>query len=150
MTIHRNNSAVSKARRLTVFDRDGSRCVQCGRDDGLTIDHIVPRCLGGSNETQNLQTLCWWCNNKKGSWPYASVRDFVPDREVRVPRALPKFNLTHKRTKRRAKTLQRGHYWAMMALKYPMAFSADQPTYAPKERLRLRNLVGSIRCSSVD
>jgi 5-methylcytosine-specific restriction endonuclease McrA len=51
----------------TVFLRDGHVCLKCGRDYGLTLDHILPKAKGGGNETENLQTLCWICNNKKGS-----------------------------------------------------------------------------------
>ena len=31
----------------------------------LTIDHIIPRAQGGSNELKNLQLLCAQCNVKK-------------------------------------------------------------------------------------
>ena len=32
----------------------------------LTVDHVVPRCLGGANAQTNLQTLCERCNHAKG------------------------------------------------------------------------------------
>ena len=37
-------------------------------DDGieLTKDHIMPKSKGGSDELDNLQTLCGPCNFKKG------------------------------------------------------------------------------------
>ena len=33
----------------------------------LTVDHIVPLALGGSNELHNLQVLCRSCNSLKGA-----------------------------------------------------------------------------------
>jgi len=32
----------------------------------MTIDHIVPKAHGGSNDSNNLQTMCWRCNCDKG------------------------------------------------------------------------------------
>lgn len=53
--------------RETVYDRDGRRCVSCGSQDDLTIDHVVPRSNGGSDHIENLQTLCRSCNCRKGA-----------------------------------------------------------------------------------
>jgi hypothetical protein len=52
--------------RWTVFRRDGYACVWCGSDSDLTIDHIHPVALGGTNDVSNLQTLCRTCNSRKG------------------------------------------------------------------------------------
>ena len=38
---------------------------QYGHEVLMTADHIVPRSRGGSNELENLQTLCTKCNHKK-------------------------------------------------------------------------------------
>lgn len=38
-----------------------------GREDVLTIDHIVPISKGGKSGKYNLQPLCSKCNNKKGT-----------------------------------------------------------------------------------
>lgn len=52
---------------LVVFKRDGYRCVACGSDEDLTVDHIFPWSKGGSDELDNLQTLCGTCNSSKGA-----------------------------------------------------------------------------------
>jgi hypothetical protein len=33
----------------------------------MTLDHIIPDCLGGDRSQTNLQMMCFDCNNKKGS-----------------------------------------------------------------------------------
>jgi hypothetical protein len=43
------------------------KCIWCGRTDNLSIDHIIPVTLGGSNEEDNLQCLCLPCNISKGN-----------------------------------------------------------------------------------
>jgi hypothetical protein len=55
--------------RNAVFLRDKFVCVLCGKDENLSIDHIKPVKLGGTNDLDNLQTLCLPCNLKKG-WRY--------------------------------------------------------------------------------
>jgi hypothetical protein len=52
--------------RWLVFRRDGYACVWCGSVSDLTVDHIHPVALGGTNELSNLQTLCRTCNSRKG------------------------------------------------------------------------------------
>ena len=42
-------------------------CVQCGKKDNLSIDHITPVSKGGADEFSNLQLMCMPCNRKKGS-----------------------------------------------------------------------------------
>jgi 5-methylcytosine-specific restriction enzyme A len=56
--------------RVGVLSRDGYKCVFCGRNSKevtLEIDHVIPFSGGGSNESDNLQTLCFDCNRGKGA-----------------------------------------------------------------------------------
>lgn len=57
----------SRTIKKLVFERDGYRCVICGTWKDLTIDHIVPKSKGGTNDPGNLQTMCRICNSKKGT-----------------------------------------------------------------------------------
>jgi 5-methylcytosine-specific restriction endonuclease McrA len=55
--------------RHTVFARDGHRCQYCGRrlpSDQLSVDHIVPRSLGGLTSWENVVCACRVCNVRKG------------------------------------------------------------------------------------
>ena len=53
--------------RFAVYSRDGWQCVHCGSSKRLTLDHIYPWSLGGSDDEGNLQTLCRPCNSSKGA-----------------------------------------------------------------------------------
>jgi hypothetical protein len=56
----------STANYRQVFARDGLRCRYCGATQDLTIDHVVPRCLGGTDDADNLTVACRPCNGRKG------------------------------------------------------------------------------------
>jgi len=47
--------------RKFIFDRD-KKCLKCGSEDNLQIDHIISINSGGENRLSNLQTLCKRCN----------------------------------------------------------------------------------------
>lgn len=59
------------ASRYDVMKRDGYKCQICGRDanDGvkLEVDHKTPKARGGSDDYDNLWTLCFDCNRGKGT-----------------------------------------------------------------------------------
>ena len=42
------------------------RCAICGISFDLTLDHILPRLLGGTDNPSNLRWLCRQCNSMKG------------------------------------------------------------------------------------
>jgi hypothetical protein len=75
--------------RVRIYERDGYRCVWCvrmvveGRRRGAdtsvrlaSVDHVLPRCFGGSNEHRNLITSCVQCNSRRGD---RSVLSFAAD-----------------------------------------------------------------------
>ncbi len=53
--------------RLTVWERDGGRCVECESDFELQFDHLIPLSFGGATSVANLQLLCASCNKVKGA-----------------------------------------------------------------------------------
>lgn len=63
----RRPAPVSRTKALAVFDEDGYTCQHCGGLKHLTIDHKLPVSRGGTNDRENLWTLCKSCNSSKGS-----------------------------------------------------------------------------------
>jgi hypothetical protein len=57
---------LSDTTRLFVWQRDGGRCVKCGKKEKLEFDHIIPVAEGGANTVRNIQLLCEGCNRTKG------------------------------------------------------------------------------------
>jgi 5-methylcytosine-specific restriction endonuclease McrA len=61
-----------------IFTRDGGCCVYCGvatrrlqkglsrAPDLATLDHVVPRSMGGPLNRDNLVLACQACNNQRG------------------------------------------------------------------------------------
>lgn len=82
-----NKSGVPGALRRKIFRRDNYTCADCGlvgfevkTRSGyghhtsiagvyLSIDHKHPRSLGGTNDEDNLRTVCTRCNTIKGVGP---------------------------------------------------------------------------------
>lgn len=53
--------------RRGVFRRDSYTCQYCGQQVGrLTLEHVIPRHLGGGHTWENLVTACVRCNHRKG------------------------------------------------------------------------------------
>ncbi|SKD35918.1 HNH endonuclease, putative [Mycobacteroides abscessus subsp. massiliense] len=62
--------AVSKRLRFEVLRRDNHTCRYCGRSAPgvqLTVDHVVPVALGGTDTADNLVAACSDCNSGKSS-----------------------------------------------------------------------------------
>ena len=51
--------------RHEVWRRDMGRCIECGSQEKLEFDHIIPFSKGGSNTARNIQLLCERCNRSK-------------------------------------------------------------------------------------
>ncbi len=61
--------AVTFSRR-NIYKRDRYTCQYCGarpRTEELTIDHVIPRSMGGTSTWENCVLACLDCNAKKGN-----------------------------------------------------------------------------------
>ena len=56
--------------RKAIKEANNYECIYCGErhnEFDLTIDHVRPRCLGGSHMSKNCVPACRRCNQEKGS-----------------------------------------------------------------------------------
>lgn len=60
-------------KRRRIYERDGHRCVWCLKQVvvkvNATLDHFLPRELGGTNHVDNLITACLRCNSSRKQQP---------------------------------------------------------------------------------
>ncbi len=74
---------IVKFNRKEIFRRDNFTCQYCGRQSSnLTIDHVIPRHLGGETAWDNVVTACPHCNHLKGG--------MTPEQSGMYPRRMPK------------------------------------------------------------
>jgi len=55
--------------RRNLFTRDNQRCQYCGRNltmSQMSMDHVIPRRLGGETKWDNVVCSCVACNTRKG------------------------------------------------------------------------------------
>ena len=62
---YRPRKKISATVRTLVMERDKYRCVKCESHIELQLDHVFPHSKGGSDDPENLQTLCGVCNRLK-------------------------------------------------------------------------------------
>lgn len=56
-----------KLTRREILRRDNYTCQYCGKHTtDLTVDHVIPRHLGGPHAWSNLVAACPTCNHRKG------------------------------------------------------------------------------------
>lgn len=55
----------NKEAREAAIERDGRKCVLCGSTDNLEVHHIKHRADGGTDDLDNLTTLCARCHAKQ-------------------------------------------------------------------------------------
>jgi len=80
--------------RSNLFLRDGYECQYCGARGlrrELTLDHVHPRCLGGSHTWDNVVACCGPCNNRKGSLTYAEASQLL-GMQLEKPPAQPSYH----------------------------------------------------------
>jgi len=79
--------------RRSVFARDDYQCQYCGQvGRDLTIDHVVPKRLGGGASWENLVACCRRCNAKKGDKALHQTGMRLR-REPKRPRYVPYISL---------------------------------------------------------
>lgn len=69
---------IRRSTRFSIYHRDGFKCAYCQASAGdgaqMTLDHVLPCELGGTNAVENLVTACLSCNSRKQD---KSMRDWL-------------------------------------------------------------------------
>ena len=111
---------IHRSTRMAIYERDEHRCVRCGVQESLSLDHIHND-LG--NDPRNLVTCCNACNSERGT---QSLVEFDPAYAIRAVRQslLP---------------LDRDRGRALAKAKWPRRFEKHRETdraYKAKKRKR--------------
>lgn len=65
--LSRRSDEWRRLRQRVIASQDG--CAICGKKwanvQRISIDHVLPRCLGGDDDRENLQAVCPSCNSRK-------------------------------------------------------------------------------------
>jgi hypothetical protein len=81
-----NTADISRRLRFEILRRDNHQCRYCGAaapEATLTVDHVIPRALGGSDDPTNLVAACVSCNGGKTSVaPDQSTVEDVSSRQL--------------------------------------------------------------------
>ena len=62
----KNGATIGPVDRDAIYERD-ERCIYCGSDKNLTLDHLTPLARGGAHAQDNLAVACRSCNDSKGA-----------------------------------------------------------------------------------
>jgi len=83
-------SKISQIKVIQIAHRDGVGCLYCNSKiiNVLTIDHIVPRDRGGSNNIKNLAFACKQCNSVKSNM---LLTEFIKKYDVEITQKIAKF-----------------------------------------------------------
>jgi hypothetical protein len=110
--------SISKRLRYEILRRDNHACRYCGMsapDVKLTVDHVVPVALGGTDKPSNLVTACEPCNSGKSATPADSpIVDDVAADALRWARALAQaaeLSRANLKTRMRRRAIFRDSMW---------------------------------------
>lgn len=105
-----------KFNRRNIFARDGNRCQYCGKKfptSELSLDHVVPRTLGGGNAWENIVCACTKCNAKKGGRTPEQAHMTLIQKPVKPKRnPVLHIHLSHERYKSWKQFLDHA-YWSV-------------------------------------
>ena len=117
-----------------VLERDGRKCLYCGKENvPLNLDHVEPKSKGGSDRLSNLVLACIPCNQKKGN---RDVREFLKGK----PSVLAKIRAHAKKPLRDAaavNTTRWALYRSLASLGLPVEVASGGRTKWNRQRLGL-------------
>lgn len=80
MSERKKNTDIDGKSRLEVHERDGFRCVYCGRTNKpIELAHYISRAHGGKGVPRNLVTLCIDCHRRFDGNGRSEMREYIED-----------------------------------------------------------------------
>ena len=64
-----NHSEAKRLWREQIKDHWNHTCAYCGSKENITLDHVKPKALGGTDRSENIVCACHKCNQDKGHSP---------------------------------------------------------------------------------
>jgi 5-methylcytosine-specific restriction endonuclease McrA len=105
-----------KLNRRNIFARDRNRCQYCGQKyptSELSLDHVIPRSMGGKSVWTNMVCACTDCNVKKGGRTPKQAQLTLIQKPVRPKRnPLVHVHLGHQRYRSWKQFLDHA-YWSV-------------------------------------
>ncbi|MHC4637606.1 MAG: HNH endonuclease [Planctomycetota bacterium] len=105
-----------KFNRRNIFARDKNHCQYCGKKfptSELSLDHVMPRSVGGKNTWENIVCACVTCNIKKGGHTPKQAHMTLITKPVKPKRnPLLHIHLKHQRYKSWKQFLDNA-YWSV-------------------------------------
>jgi len=89
-----------EAKHLINTTNHGWKAFMVDMRNHITIDHVVPRAAGGTDDIENLQSLCRTCNGKKGD--KFVIPDGIETETVYLSRSLKNHIFNHNKEHREA------------------------------------------------
>lgn len=84
-----------KSKRRFLYEMQGGKCAYCDEPIELhfaTLDHVIPRVRGGSDEIDNLVVACKSCNLLKGGYEsFDEVANLVASRFLRTRAEMERY-----------------------------------------------------------
>jgi 5-methylcytosine-specific restriction endonuclease McrA len=105
-----------KFNRRNIFARDKNRCQYCGSKyatSELSLDHVIPRSMGGESVWENIVCACTQCNVRKGGRTPKQARLTLIQKPVKPKRnPLVHIHLGHQRYRSWKQFLDHA-YWSV-------------------------------------
>lgn len=132
---------IRNGRRRTFWQAQKGLCHYCkrvmvieiGYANSVTIDHVVPKCRGGSNKRHNTVAACWRCNFLKGELTENEFRKLY-DRAIeegRMPERHPR-RVPSREAVREARRVRRQRVKEVMARAGAKERQVERAGYDPE------------------
>jgi uncharacterized protein (TIGR02646 family) len=91
--------------RAQLYEQQNGLCCYCNKQvtlesvddpDSATIEHLKPKCMGGTNDIENLALACYKCNQDYG---------YVMQKKLRASLGKSKFNAWCRRNLNKARAM---------------------------------------------